>query len=107
MQGANIVGKLVARVWDSGGPGSLGSKSPMPPHTLSSTNAANVPSVYSMSTDPELLRAALGTLSRLVDCEGIDDEFREQVCFPVCSPFSSSPLLSCSLLTYILIIERN
>lgn len=34
-----------------------------------------------VTNEPEILRVALGTLARLVDYEGVDDEFRSQVCF--------------------------
>ena len=75
MQGANVVGKLVARVWDGAGLGGTKSSMSSLPLPLPTTST----STPSMASDPEILRIALGTLSRLVDCEGIDDEFREQV----------------------------
>lgn len=58
MHGVGVVGKLVKRVW--GG--------------MSGTGAT--------TWEPEILRAALGTLARLVDGDravGVDDEFREHV----------------------------
>ena len=71
------MGKLVARVWDGAGLG--GTKSSMSSLPLPLPLPTTSTSTPSMASDPEILRIALGTLSRLVDCEGIDDEFREQV----------------------------
>jgi hypothetical protein len=64
MQGASVVGKLVQRVWDGSGGTQWG---------------ASAIASGGILSEPDILRAAFGTLSRLVDCEGVDDEFREQV----------------------------